>query len=123
MEVVEVTEDSIKLEFVAEVGGIYQNAYGTIRVTEITENEILYYQETLQEQIETIYGMADIIDLGETFDVYINPEEGKVISSSDGYAVITNINESTFTLDYSPAYVGKTIVYRVKVEKIIKSEN
>jgi len=123
MEVVEITDDSIKLEFLAEVDGIYQNAYGTIKVTEITDDEITFYQETLIDQIETIYGMADLIDIGDSFQLYINPEEGKMINSTDGYAVITNITDTTFDLDYNPLYVGEDIVYLVKVEKIIKAEN
>jgi len=122
MEVVEVTDSQIKLEFDAEVDEVYQNAYGTIKVTEISEDEIHFRQETLNEQIETIYGMADIIDLGESFELYINPEEGKVINSADGYAVIKNVTGTTFELDYNPANGGETIVYHVKVEKIIKAE-
>jgi len=123
MKVVEVTDDTIEVEYLAEVDGSYQNAYGTIRVTEITDDEIYYYQETLMEEIETIYGPADIIDLGDSFQLFINPVEGRSITSTDGTAVINNITDDTFTLDYSPAYVGNTIVYRVKVEKIIKSED
>lgn len=123
MSVVEVTEDSLTLEFVAEIGESYQNAYGTVIVDDITEDEIIFHQDTLIDQIETIYGMADIIDHGDSFELFVNPDEGKIISSADGYATITNITDTTFDLDYNPAYVGNTIVYKVKIEKIIKAEN
>jgi len=122
MEVTEVSEDAITLTFLATVGETYENAYGSILVNEVTDTEILFYQDTLNDQIETIYGMADIVDLGENFELYIIPEEGKVISSADGYAKIKNITETSFDLDFNSGYIGVDIVYKVKVENIIKAE-
>lgn len=122
MEVTELSDETITLSFIATVGETYENAYGSITVNEVTDTEILFYQSTLNDQIETIYGMADIVDLGENFELYIIPDEGKVISSADGYAMIKNITETSFDLDFNPGYVGVDIVYKVKIENIIKAE-
>lgn len=123
LEVTSVTSTQIILSALAVAEGEYENAYGTIKVDEVTDDKIKFYQTELFEQIETVYGMADIIDNGDSFTVFINPEEGKVISTQAGYAVIKNVDDTVFTLDYNPIYVGKTLVYKVKVEKILKAEN
>ncbi|MHC1605346.1 MAG: FKBP-type peptidyl-prolyl cis-trans isomerase [Candidatus Methanofastidiosia archaeon] len=123
MEIIEVTDNNITLKQNAVEGNTYENAYGNIFVETVTETDITFIQVELLDQIETVYGPADLIDNGDTFDIFINPEEGKTVVTQNGTGVITNITETTFSLDFNPSFVGKTIVYKVKIEKIIKAEN
>lgn len=121
-EVTEVTDDLIITKGIVEIGGVYENAFGTVEVTGVTEDTVSFTQITLNETYETAYGPADIIDDGNSFRVFLNPEEGAQISTSSGTGTIKNITDTSFSLDFNPAYVGATITFKVIVDKIIKAE-
>lgn len=122
-EVIEITDDSIITNAVVEVGGVYENAYGTIEVTDFDDETVYFTQITLVETYQTAYGPAELIDNGDTFTIFLTPDEGTEIEIESGdTGVITNITDTTFDLDFNPFYVGTTIVYKVIVETIIKAE-
>ncbi|RZN46569.1 hypothetical protein EF808_05365 [archaeon] len=121
-EVTEVTDTNITLTSLAEVGNEYENAYGTVEVQEITEDEVVFYQVSFKEEIETPYGPAEIRVEDEQFSVFLNPEVGKKVTTEQGTGTITEVSEDTFTIDYNAPYRGADIVFKVRVENIIQAE-
>ncbi len=122
-EVIEITDESIITKAIVETGGTYDNAYGTIEVTAFDDEMVYFTQITLGASYETAYGPASYIDNGDTFTIFLTPEEGTEIEISSGTTgVIRNVTDTTFDFDFNPKYVGTTITYKVIVETIIKAE-
>lgn len=122
-EVVEITDTSIVVQSLVEVGEEYQNAYGKITIDAIADDEITYTQTTLVETYPTAYGDAEIRENEDTFVLYVEPVVGTWIQTANGYARISEVGEDSFTLDSNPVYVGTDITYKVKVEMIIQAED
>lgn len=96
--------------------------YWTARVVNISDfNVTLLHEPENNTVIETEYGPA-VVTLNDTHVVtIINPELGTVVATAIGEGIISDINDIDFTVDFNHLLAGKTLVFEVKVEDIIKA--
>jgi FKBP-type peptidyl-prolyl cis-trans isomerase 2 len=102
---------------------IQLNHNWTGRVVNIsTPNMTLLIEPGDNTAINTEYGPA-VVTLNDTHIITsLTPELGTVITIAFDEGVISDINETDFTIDFNHPLAGKTLVFEVTVRDIIKAE-
>lgn len=105
---------------------------GEHRVLKGLEEALYSFNENEEKDIEITpekaYGERDqskvkIISLGELKRQGINPYPNMLVRLSDGnYATVKSVSGGRVILDLNHPYAGKTILYHVKVIKVVKDE-
>lgn len=105
---------------------------GEHRILRGLEEALYNFNENEEKDIEIppekAYGERDpskvkIISLGELKRQGINPYPNMLVRLADGsYATVKSVSGGRVILDLNHPYAGKTIVYHVKVVKVLKDE-
>lgn len=97
-------------------------SYWTAKVVDISGSDVtLLHEPDNNTLIETEYGPA-VVTLNDTHVVTtLSPELGAVIKTAVDEGVISEVTETDFTVDFNHPLAGRTLVFEVKVEDIIKS--
>jgi FKBP-type peptidyl-prolyl cis-trans isomerase 2 len=105
-----------------EVNETIQLNYWKARVVNISDQNMTFLHEPEDNTIvSTEYGPTHIT-LNDTHVITtLNPEGDSVVTTSYGVAVITDVNETHFIIDYNHPLTGKTLVFEVTVRDIMKA--
>jgi len=107
-----------------EVNETIQLNYWKARVVNISNSDVtLLHEPDDDTTINTEYGPA-VVTLNDTHIIInIIPELGSVVTTVFGEeAVISDINDTDFIIDFNHPLAGKTLIFEVKVRDIIKAE-
>ncbi len=81
---------------------------------------IVVRNEVTTERINTNIGSIDVTIESGTITMVLIPQLDTVISTPQGPAKVTFMNESEFILDYNHPLAGKTLVFEITVDSIEK---
>ncbi|MFH1722620.1 MAG: FKBP-type peptidyl-prolyl cis-trans isomerase [Candidatus Altiarchaeota archaeon] len=124
-------EESVPIEIVTQIiedapyiGQVFQfpDASWNMTVLQINESHVLVRNEIDEPLVvPTEFGQARIEPGEENLTVtLIGLEEGVPVPTPIGYAVIRDIGEENFTLDYNHPLAGETLIFKIKVEEILR---
>lgn len=106
-----------------EANETIQLNYWKAKVVNISNSNVtLSHEPDNDTAINTEYGPA-VVTLNDTHIITsLTPELGTVITIAFDEGVISDINDTDFTIDFNHPLAGKTLVFEVTVRDIIKAE-
>jgi len=83
---------------------------------------VVYEPEHIGRRIHTIFGNGTVVNVTETqILIYENPEKGSWVNSEAGPAKVDDFTNDSITLDFNHKLAGETLVFTVKLEKLVKA--
>jgi FKBP-type peptidyl-prolyl cis-trans isomerase 2 len=107
-----------------EVGQTYPVALGVQGVVEaVYDNAVVIraYPKT-GDEVATPFGRGVIRDAGDSFEIAIGPRPGTMIRTGPLVGRITDVDDTTFTIDYGHPFGGETLTCDVEVGSVVKND-
>ncbi|NMC76240.1 MAG: hypothetical protein GYA60_02945 [Candidatus Methanofastidiosa archaeon] len=119
--VTEVTNDKVILRYDPKVGDLLPVEYGDLMVLELTETT-MKVEALPQKQIETPYGVANVIESGDKYLLKLNPKVGETIVIQNQAGEIVQVTTDNFIVDFNHPLAGETLYFTVTTLTIDKGE-
>lgn len=95
--------------------------YWDAKVIDVSNSTVwVLHQPVNGTTVSTDYGPALVTVNSTSVKTELKPSINAVIVTAMGPAVVTAMDESTVSLDYNHYLAGKTLLYKIKVERIVK---
>lgn len=117
--VTEIRENSIVLRYDVNVGDILPTEIGDLKVLEVTD-QTMKVEAIPRSQIETIYGVVDVIDSGDTYILKLDSNVGDVITIEEQRGKVTEVTNDYFVVDFNHPLAGETLNFKVTAVLIDK---
>lgn len=99
---------------------LHKGVIGT--VMSINDNEVLVkFRAESDKAIDGPFGPIMVKDMGDHYIIEVDAKEGRLVRVGPAVGKITNVNDKTFTIDYSHPFGGETLSCDVQVVPV--SEN
>lgn len=119
--VTDVKNDKITLRYDPKVGDLLPVEYGDLMVLEVTDTT-MKVEAKPQKQIETPYGIANVVESGDKYLLKLNPKVGDSIVIQNQAGEITQVTADNFIVDFNHPLAGQTLYFNVTVLTIEKAQ-
>ncbi len=117
--VTEITENSILLRYDVEVGDVLPTEIGDLRILEMTDTT-MKVEAIPKSQIETIYGVVNVIESGENYILKLDSEVGDVVTLENQRGRVTEVTNDYVVIDFNHPLAGETLYFKVTTVLIDK---
>jgi len=118
--VTDITNEKITLRYDPKVGDLLPVEYGELMVLEVTDTT-MKVEALPQKQIETPYGIANVIESGENYLLKLNPKVGDSIVIQNQVGEVTQVTPDNFVVDFNHPLAGETLYFTVTMLTIEKA--
>jgi FKBP-type peptidyl-prolyl cis-trans isomerase 2 len=94
MFIINVSNETVYIKYTPEEGLVFQSMLGLAQVVAVSEDQVLIEEK---------------------------PVNDSIISTATGPASVYDLNDTAILLDYNHPFAGKTLLYELKVEGIVKT--
>ena len=119
--IAEITDSSIVLRYDPNVGDIIPSEIGDLTVLELTDTTMVV-KATPQKQIETVFGMANVIESGDKYIIKVNPKVGDSIIYQNQICKVVEVTSDSFIVDFNHPLAGETLYFTVTTVIIEKGK-
>lgn len=119
--ITEIKDSSIMLRYDPKVGDLIPTEYGKLMVLGLTDTSMNV--ETIpQKQIETIYGIANVIESGDKYLIKVNPKVGDSVIYENLMGKVVEVKADSFIVDFNHPLAGETLFFTVTTVTIEKGK-
>lgn len=119
--VTNVANDKITLRYDPKIGDLLPVEYGDLKVLEVNEST-MKVEAVPQRQIETPYGIANVIDSGDKYVLKLNPKVGDTIVLQNQAGEVTQVTNDNMIVDFNHPLAGETLYFTVTTLTIEKAQ-
>ena len=119
--ITEINDSNVVLRYDPKVGDLLPTGYGNLVVLEVNE-KTMKVEAVPQKQIETIYGVADVIESGDKYILKLNPKVGDSIVLDNQAGTVTQVNADNALVDFNHPLAGETLYFTVTTVIIEKGQ-
>jgi len=119
--ITEINDSNVVLRYDPKIGDLLPTGYGNLVVLEVNE-KTMKVEAVPQKQIETIYGIADVIESGDKYILKLNPKVGESIILDNQAGTVTQVNADNALVDFNHPLAGETLYFTVTTVIIEKGQ-
>ncbi|HOE93347.1 MAG: FKBP-type peptidyl-prolyl cis-trans isomerase [Candidatus Methanofastidiosum methylothiophilum] len=119
--ITEIKDSSIVLRYDPKVGDIIPSEIGDLTVLEVTDTTMVVKARP-QKQIETVFGMANVIESGDKYIIKVNPKVGDSIIYQNQIGKVVEVTSDSFIVDFNHPLAGETLYFTVTTVVIEKGK-
>ena len=119
--ITEINDSNVVLRYDPKIGDLLPTGYGNLVVLEVNE-KTMKVEAVPQKQIETIYGIADVIESGDKYILKLNPKVGDSIVLDNQAGTVTQVNADNALVDFNHPLAGETLYFTVTTVIIEKGQ-
>ncbi|MCC7571814.1 MAG: FKBP-type peptidyl-prolyl cis-trans isomerase [Candidatus Methanofastidiosum sp.] len=119
--ITEIKASTIVLRYDPKVGDLLPTEYGNLMVLEVTDTT-MKVEALPQKQIETIFGMATVIESGNKYVIRVNPSVGDDIIYQNQIGKVVEVTADSFVVDFNHPLAGETLYFTVTAVIIQKGQ-
>jgi len=110
--ITEIKASSIVLRYDPKVGDLLPTEIGNLMVLEVTDT-IMKVEAMPQKQIETVFGIANVVESGEKYLIKVNPKVGDSIIYQNQMGEVVEVTADSFVVDFNHPLAGETLFFTV----------
>ncbi|KYC45256.1 MAG: FKBP-type peptidyl-prolyl cis-trans isomerase [Candidatus Methanofastidiosum methylothiophilum] len=110
--VTEIKASTIVLRYDPKVGDSIPTEIGNLVVLEVTDTT-MKVQAMPQKQLETLFGVANIVESGDKYIIRVNPKVGDEIVYQNQVGKVVEVTADSFVVDFNHPLAGKTLYFTV----------
>lgn len=119
--ITEINNSNVVLRYDPKIGDLLPTGYGNLVVLEVNE-KTMKVEAVPQKQIETLYGIADVIESGDKYILKLNPKVGESIVLDNQAGTVTEVNADNALVDFNHPLAGQTLYFTVTTVIIEKGQ-
>ena len=110
--VTEIKDSTIVLRYDPKVGDLLPTEIGNLVVLEVTDTT-MKVEAMPQKQIETIFGVANVVESGDKYLIRVNPKVGDDIVYQNQIGKVVEVTANDFVVDFNHPLAGETLYFTV----------
>ncbi|HNR45039.1 MAG TPA: FKBP-type peptidyl-prolyl cis-trans isomerase [Methanofastidiosum sp.] len=119
--ITEIKASSIVLRYDPKVGDLLPTEIGNLMVLEVTDT-IMKVEAMPQKQIETVFGIANVVESGDKYLIRVNPKVGDSIIYQNQVGEVVEVTADDFVVDFNHPLAGETLFFTVTTVIIEKGK-
>jgi FKBP-type peptidyl-prolyl cis-trans isomerase 2 len=110
--VTEIKDSTIVLRYDPKVGDLLPTEIGNLVVLEVTDTT-MKVEAMPQKQIDTIFGVANVVESGDKYLIKVNPKVGDDIVYQNQIGKVVEVTANDFVVDFNHPLAGETLYFTV----------
>ncbi|MDY1590908.1 MAG: FKBP-type peptidyl-prolyl cis-trans isomerase [Methanofastidiosum sp.] len=110
--ITEIKDSSIVLRYDPKVGDLLPTEIGNLMVLEVTDT-VMKVEAIPQKQIETVFGIANVVESGDNYLIKVNPKVGDSIIYQNQMGEVVQVTADSFVVDFNHPLAGETLFFTV----------
>ncbi len=110
--ITEIKDSSIVLRYDPKVGDLLPTEIGNLMVLEVTDT-IMKVEAMPQKQIETVFGIANVVESEDKYLIRVNPKVGDTIVYQNQMGEVVEVTADSFVVDFNHPLAGETLYFTV----------
>jgi hypothetical protein len=110
--ITEIKDSSIVLRYDPKVGDLLPTEIGNLMVLEVTDT-IMKVEAMPQKQIETVFGIANVVESEDKYLIRVNPKVGDTIIYQNQMGEVVEVTADSFVVDFNHPLAGETLYFTV----------
>ncbi len=119
--VTEIKPSTIVLRYDPEIGDTIPTEIGNLSVLEVTD-ETMKVEAMPQKQIDTIFGVANIVESGDKYVIRVDPKLGDSVIFQNDIGQVVEVTADSFVIDFNHPLAGETLYFTVTAVVIDKGQ-